>query len=142
TISRLTSISDSSATLESYSYLGLATVVIRSHPQPGVDLTYVKQTGESNGDAGDQYTGLDRFGRVVDQRWINTSTSTATDRFQYGYSRDSERLYRQNAVNAAFSELYHANGSANGYDGLGRLQAFARGTLSDTNGDRVPDTVA
>jgi hypothetical protein len=36
-------------------------VVIRSHPQPGVDLTYVKQTGESNGDAGDQYIGIDRF---------------------------------------------------------------------------------
>jgi hypothetical protein len=28
--------------------------------------------GESNGDGGDQYTGLDRFGRVVDQRWIIT----------------------------------------------------------------------
>src|SRR5262249_25602913 len=67
-ISRLSSISDSSATLESYSYLGLGTVVKRSHPQPGVDLTYIKQTGESNGDAGDQYIALDRFGRVVDQR--------------------------------------------------------------------------
>src|SRR5258708_306102 len=52
---RLSSITDSGTTLESYSYLGLGTVVIRSHPQPGVDLTYVKQTGESNGDAGDQY---------------------------------------------------------------------------------------
>jgi hypothetical protein len=29
-------------------------VVDRSHPQPGVDLTYIKQTGESNGDAGDR----------------------------------------------------------------------------------------
>ena len=87
-ISRLSSISDTSGTLESYSYLGLGTVVIRSHSQPGVDLTYVKQSGESNGDAGDQYTGLDRFGRVVDQRWIKTSSGTATDRFQYGYDRD------------------------------------------------------
>src|SRR5438552_3250960 len=81
-----------STTLESYSYLGLGTVVIRSHPQPGVDLTYVKQTGESNGDAGDQYIGLDRFGRVVDQRWIVTATGTATDRFQYTYDRDSNVL--------------------------------------------------
>jgi hypothetical protein len=61
-ISRLSSITDSGTTLESYSYLGLGTVVIRSHPQPGVDLTYVKQSGESTGDAGDQYIGLDRFG--------------------------------------------------------------------------------
>src|SRR5262249_36954479 len=68
TISRLSAIVDGSTTLESYSYLGLGTVVKRAHPEPGVDLTYIKQSGESNGDAGDQYTGLDRFGRVVDQR--------------------------------------------------------------------------
>ena len=67
-ISRLSSISDSTGTLVSYSYLGLSTVVIENYPQPGVELTYVKLSGESNGDAGDQYTGLDRFGRVVDQR--------------------------------------------------------------------------
>ena len=36
-----------------------------------MDLTYVKQGSESDGDAGDKYTGLDRFGRVADQRWIN-----------------------------------------------------------------------
>jgi RHS repeat-associated protein len=129
-ISRLTSLSDSSGTLESYSYLGLDVVVKRSHPQPTIDLTYIKQTGESNGDAGDQYTGLDRFGRVVDQRWINTTTSTATDRFKYGYDRNSNRLYRDNLVNSAFGELYHVNGSGNGYDNLNQLTAFARGTLN------------
>jgi hypothetical protein len=32
-----------------------------------------------NGDTGDRYIGLDRFGRVVDQRWINTTTGTATE---------------------------------------------------------------
>src|SRR5439155_17806471 len=90
-ISRLSSLSDNSATLESYAYLGLGTVVKRAHPQPGVDLTYIKQSGESNADAGDQYTGLDRFGRVVDQRWLVTANGTHTDRFQYGYDRDSNR---------------------------------------------------
>ncbi len=40
TISRLSSLSDTSGTLESYDYLGLGTVVIRGHSQPGVDLTY------------------------------------------------------------------------------------------------------
>jgi YD repeat-containing protein len=142
TISRLSSLSDSSATLETYAYLGLNTVVKRGHPQSGVDLTYIKQTGESNGDAGDQYTGLDRFGRVVDQRWLNTGTGTATDRFQYGYDRDGNVLYRDNKVNGAFSELYHANGASNGYDSLNQLTAFARGALSDTNSDGVPDTVS
>jgi RHS repeat-associated protein len=141
-ISRLSSISDGATTLEVYSYLGEAMVVKRAHPQPGVDLTYIKQTGESNGDAGDQYTGLDRFGRIVDQRWIVTSTGTATERFKYGYDRDGNRLYRDNLVNAAFGELYHANGAANGYDNLNQLKGFARGALSDTNTDTVPDTIS
>src|SRR5258707_11163684 len=141
-ISRLSSLSDSTGTLESYDYLGLATVVKRAHPQIGVDLTYVKQTGESNGDAGDQYIGLDRFGRVVDVRWIVTSSGTATDRFQYGYDRDNNPLYRDNIVNSAFGELYHANGPTNGYDQLNQLTDFRRGTLSDTNSDGVPDTVS
>ena len=131
-ISRLSSISDSSATLEAYTYLGLGTVVKRAHPQPGVDLTYIKQTGESNGDAGDQYTGLDRFGRVVDQRWIVASTGVATDRFQYGYDQNSNVMFRNNLVNTSFGELYHASGAGNGYDGLNQLTAFSRGVLSQS----------
>jgi RHS repeat-associated protein len=127
-ISRLTSIADGATTLESYSYLGLDTVVKRAHPQPNVDLTYI--TAGGSGDGGDQYTGLDRFGRVVDQKWYNNSTSTAADEFKYGYDRDSNRLYRDNLVNSAFGELYHANGSSNGYDNLNELVAFARGTLN------------
>ncbi|MFL5244587.1 MAG: RHS repeat-associated core domain-containing protein [Gemmataceae bacterium] len=141
-ISRLSSLSDTSGTLESYDYLGLDTIVRRAHPQPGIDLTYIKQGAEGNGDAGDQYTGLDRFGRVVDQRWIKTSTGTATDRFKYGYDRDSNALYRDNLVNSAFGELYHVNGASNGYDNLNQLSGFLRGVLSDTNSDGIPDTVA
>jgi RHS repeat-associated protein len=133
TISRLTSISDSTGTLEALSYLGLSTVVIRSQPQPGTELTYVKLTGEPNGDGGDQYTGLDRFGRVVDQRWIITATGTATVRTQYGYDRDGNVLYSNNLVNSNFSELYHANGSGNDYDNLNQLTNFARGVLNSTN---------
>src|SRR5262249_25968610 len=81
-ISRLSSLSGTSGTLESYSYLGLSTVVKRPHSQPNVALTY---TGAGTGDAGDQYTGLDRFGRVVDQKWYNNTTATTTDEFKYGY---------------------------------------------------------
>jgi YD repeat-containing protein len=133
TISRLTSLSDSTGTLQMYSYLGLDTPVIMNDTQPGIELTYVKQSGENNSDAGDQYTGLDRFGQVIDQRWINTSTGTATDRFQYGYDQDGNVLYKNNLVNSSFSELYHANGSSNGYDNLNQLVAFARGTLNGSN---------
>jgi YD repeat-containing protein len=131
-ISRLSGLSDSTGTLESYSYLGYGTVVTRGHPQPGVDLTYVKQGAEADADAGDKYTGLDRFGRVVDQRWIKTGNGTHTDRFGYGYDRDSNRTYRDNLVNTAFGELYT-------YDGLNQLASFDRGTLN-TNKDGISGT--
>ncbi|MCL4852622.1 MAG: RHS repeat-associated core domain-containing protein, partial [Bryobacteraceae bacterium] len=123
--------------LEELSYLGLDTVVRRAHPEPDVDLTYIKLTGEPDGDAGDQYAGLDRFGRVIDQRWIDTGTLAETDRFGYGHDRNGDRLYRENLVDAAFSELYHADGSAGGYDLLNRLTDFQRGTLNAGN-----DTIA
>jgi hypothetical protein len=88
--------SDSSGTREAYTYLGVGTVVVRSQPEAGVSLTYVTQTGEANGDAGDQYTGLDRFGRVVDQRWLKTSTGVATDetRGRKGRKGDATRITR------------------------------------------------
>ena len=94
-IGRLSSISDDSTTLEGYSYLGLGTIVERTHPEPGVDLTYLQQTGDPGGDAGDQITGLDRFGQVVDQRWLKTSNGTATDRFQYGHDSDGNVMYEK-----------------------------------------------
>ena len=83
----------------------------------------------------------DRFGRVVDQRWLG-SGGTATDRFQYGYDRNGNRLYRDNLLNNAFDELYHANGASYGYDSLNQLTEFRRGALSDANSDGVPDTVS
>ena len=121
-ISRLTSLSDSGNTLESYSYLGLATIIKRAHPQTGVDLTYGKLTGESVGDAGDQYNGLDRFGRVVDHRWINAS-NVDVDRFKYGYDRNSNRTYRENGVIASLSEVYTN-------DDLNQLASYKLGTLN------------
>jgi RHS repeat-associated protein len=127
-ISRLSSISDSGGTLEQLKYLGLDTVVERDHPQNNVNLSYIKQTGDTQAinDGGDQYTGLDHFGRVIDQFWVNASTGAAVDRNQYGYNQDSDVLYRQNLVDAAMSELY-------AYDNLHQLTSFQRGTLNATH---------
>jgi hypothetical protein len=109
-------------------FLGVSTVVKRAHPEPGIDLTYIAQSGDPSCapayDPGDQYTGLDRFGRVVDQRWIPTSSpQNPTDRFQYAYDRDSNRLTHTNAVNMLFNESY-------GYDSFNQLTSFSRGTHS------------
>jgi len=127
--------------VEAYSYLGLDTIVVKNRPEDHTQLTYIKVTGDSSyhDDGGDgRYTGLDRFGSVIDQYWLNTGTGGgAVDRLQYGYDRDRNVLYINNLVNPASSELFHANGAGNGYDDLNRLPAFERGTLNSTN-----DTIA
>jgi RHS repeat-associated protein len=99
--------------------------VERDHPQTNVNQTFISQTG-GTGDAGDKYVGLDQFGRVVDDLWINTSTSTTTDEFQYGYDQDGNVLYRNNTVNTAFGEL-------DTYTAENELATFARGTLNSTH---------
>ncbi len=119
-ISRLSSLSDSGGTLESYDYLGLGTVVRRSHPQPDIDLTFL---GTGPGSGGDQYVGLDSFGRVIDQHW--KTTSATTDQFTYTYDRNSNRLTKGNSVDSDFDEVYT-------YDNLNQLTSFDRNT-----GDRT-----
>jgi RHS repeat-associated protein len=109
---------------EIYSYLGLNTIIRRARPEPNITLTYAKLTGELDGGAGDQYVGLDRFGRVVDQRWFDSSHDDV-DRFQYGYDRDGNVLFKLNVVNTSDSELYT-------YDNLNRLITFERGTLNSS----------
>lgn len=124
-ISRLTSISNDTITLESYSYLGLGTVVKRAHAQSGVDLNYVKP-GESD-DAGDQYIGLDRFGRVTKQRWLD-SKGGVVDEFDYTYDEDGNRLTRDiGMAGAGSSDNYDEKYT---YDALNQLTQFDRGVLS------------
>jgi RHS repeat-associated protein len=149
-ISRLTELADDNAgspgtVLEGYKYLGLSTIVERDHPEPGLNLTYIYQPGQTATitDGGDKYTGLDRFGRVVDLNWFWSSLPGIGERFQYAYDRDGNTLYQKDLANAFQSELYYPNsmppGDRNmGYDPLGRMTAFARGVLSLTN-DSIPN---
>ena len=127
-VSRLSSLSDGATTLEGYEYLGLSNVVERSHPESGIDLSYIKRSGESNGAAGDQYTGLDQFGRIIDQRWLDASTGTSVDRYGYSYDRNGNRTERDNLINGNFDETYS-------YDGLNQLSNFARSTTRSQNWD-------
>jgi RHS repeat-associated protein len=90
--------------------------------EPSVELTYYTSGG--SGDAGDQYTGLDRFGRVVDQRWRKTSDNTDRERLKYGYDRASNRKWRQNTVASTGQDEYYT------YDGLYQVKALQRGTLT------------
>ena len=84
-------------------------------------LTYIKQAGEPVGDGGDQYTGLDRFGRVIDQRWPQGSSEL--ERVDYGFTRASNRQWRQELVASGQDEYYN-------YDGLYQVAASNRGALN------------
>ena len=148
-ISRISAIADdagsASGTLEAYSYLGLNTIVVRNRSSDNTELTYVPTT-VAGGDGGDKYTGLDRFGRVDEQYWLNTSTSTVLDDLQYAYDPDSNVVSINNLVKSSESELFTpGNGRAvnSRYDALNRLLGYLRGTLSASGGTGTPlDTVS
>ena len=70
------------------------------------------------------YAGFDRFGRVVDHRWYDYGASADRDRYQYGYDRASNRIYRDNLTASGKDEFYT-------YDGINRLTTFDRGDLNE-----------
>ncbi|MBL8812383.1 MAG: glycosyltransferase, partial [Planctomycetaceae bacterium] len=126
--SRIVSVVDEDDThLVDYDYLGRGTFVIADDTEPDMLWTLASLTGSDDPETGDIYTGLDRFGRIKDNRWYDYGSSVDIDRIQYGYDRASNRLWRQNAVasalSAEFDELYN-------YDGIHRLKDMARGTLN------------
>ena len=84
--------------------------------------SYLINPAAAVGAAGDKYTGLDRFGRVADQRWVRTAGSTTIDldRFVYTYDRNGNPISRSLPLNKAYNESYT-------YDGLNQLTSFARG---------------
>ncbi len=88
-----------------------------------MELTYY--TAGGSGDAGDQYTGLDRFGRVVDQRWDLNGVDV--ERLKYGYDQVSNQVWRQNTVAEGLSanqDQYYTQ------DGLYQIKTLQRGTLN------------
>ena len=130
-LSRVKSLIDADGTthLADYTYMGLNPIAQVSAAQPGTELTYIKQGSEPVGDGGDQYTGWDRFGRLIDQRWIQISSGTAFERTQYGYNQASNRLWRANLVAEAMSANQDEHYT---YDGLYQLKTLQRGTLNGT----------
>ncbi len=118
-LNRLDAIKDDSGgspgtTLTSYSYLGSNTVVIEDYEEPEVRLEYY---------SGGSYSGVDRFGRIVDQKWYDYGASTDRERYTYGYDRADNRLYRENTIASGLDEFYS-------YDDISRLTGFDRGDLN------------
>ena len=63
--------------------------------------------------------GLDQFGRVANQNWVNSSGSTV-DGYTYTYDSNGNVLSKNNVLDSAYSETYT-------YDSLNRLTAVSRG---------------
>ncbi len=128
-IGRLDSISDGTNSgdpgqvLEQYSYLGSSTIVARNHPQTGINLTLLGSAG-SIGSGGDQYVGLDRFGRIVDQNWKSVSSGQSVDNFTYSYDANSNVTAENNLLNTAYSQAFT-------YDPLNRLAASTLGGVAN-----------
>ena len=104
-VSRLSSISDGTGTIQSYGYLGLDTPLV---------------TTDGNGVT--ETTTLDGLGRIASQTYVNGS-GTTVDGQSYTYDADGNVLSDRNAVLPNQSEVYT-------YDGLNRLVTFSRGTLT------------
>lgn len=122
--SRLVSLSDNTGILESYTYLGDGTLIQVAHPQVaggGLTLSY--------GTSGDSYSGLDRFGRTLNQTW--TVGGTLVDGYGYTYDRDSNVQTKTNLAYAV-SHLTGSNAFDEGYtyDALNRLGDVTRGGLN------------
>ncbi|WP_428938183.1 hypothetical protein [Fontivita pretiosa] len=93
-LNRIASIKQGATTYASYTYLGGGSIVRRDHPQPQVRLDLWGGTSGT-------YSGLDRFGRVVDQLWRDYGASADRERFGHGYDRNSNRVYRDHTVSSA-----------------------------------------
>jgi hypothetical protein len=91
----------------SYKYLGANRIVTEDYEEIEVDLDY---TGTNN-----DFSKLDRFGRVADQVWndYGATPDVVLDRYTYTYDRVGNRMSRDNELHAAFDEDYT-------YDGLYR----------------------
>jgi RHS repeat-associated protein len=110
-MSRLATIGDSTNTYSSYKYLGAERIVTEDYEEAEVRLDY----------AADNFLGLDRFGRVVDQVWTDygADPDVALDRYTYTYGRAGNRTAKVNVLHNDFSETY-------GYNSLDELISSVR----------------
>lgn len=109
--------------LVSYTYCGQAWQVRVGYPAPGVELKYRRLSGEPVGDAGDVYSGYDRFGRTVDMPWVKTGDGSVVERSQYGFDRASRRTWQKRPQTDTQDQQYS-------YDALSQVSAAARGSLN------------
>ena len=111
-----------------YLYLGVNTTVTIDYPAcgaDGVNLGYRRQnSSDPLGDAGDPYTGLDRFGQIIDMPWrTGATTPVPVDHFRWGFDANGDRTWKNLPITTGHDEKY-------GYDRLQQLITRAVGNLN------------
>jgi len=139
-VGRVTKIEICSHVYEEYHYLGLSTVVQLEKADGRIVLSYLKKDPKRpeipgdeesrNTQGGSIYSGLDRFGRIVEQNWYLISpdgeTSESLDWLQYGYDSSSRVAWAANLLKPEYSELYE-------YDQIrGTIALLQRSRLGST----------
>jgi RHS repeat-associated protein len=109
TYNNVSAIKEGTTSLVQYEYNGAATPVKTTYSEPGLSL--------------DHTNGLDRFGRITDHAWKKGATDIV--HIQHGYDRAGNRLYRNDMVHSANSEVYT-------YDGVNQIKSLNRGSSAFT----------
>jgi len=124
-VEKIVDVTGTAQELVQYTRRGVNSTVRIQYLEPGLEMTYLQQTGQPVGDGGDRYKGLDRFNRIEDILWLKTSSAQERDRTEYGFDRAGNRTWRRNrrAPEDAYDENYS-------YDGLYQLTALTRGNLN------------
>jgi len=96
-------INEGTKPLVSYQRSGGGTVKQTTYNEPGLSLNHENA--------------LDRFGRIVDHAWKKGTTDVV--RIQHGYDRAGSRIYRNDVIHTANSEVY-------AYDGANQIKSLNR----------------
>lgn len=82
---------------------------------------------------GDPYSGIDRFGRVFNQKWVSSSDGTMTDEFVYTYDKTSNRASKTDPFLS--SQGINSDNYLYAYDTMNRLiEAKSNISTGNTNG--------
>jgi RHS repeat-associated protein len=142
-ISRYRSVGFHSATAAAeYQFLGAATPVVTTYPAPGIRLD--RSMAQAGTTADGQYPGLDSFGRVVRQLWVDNgyaagsvtgfANKPAVVDTTYSYTRLSALTGKLDARPGATMLAQHAYA----LDGLLRLLGDQRGTVAFPSSQAKP----
>ena len=130
-LSRPDAVKESASTLASFKYLGLG--ILTNLKYDAASATELTMQNGGSGDAGDIYTGLDRFGRLVETIWKTGGTEKVHT--TYGRNRVGGVTWKRDVLAHAMSPITAENTRQDNfywYDGLQQNYQHQRGDLAGT----------